>query len=102
MESNKNKSKKTDKSYNADITKQDLNKLGERTVEQRTDHKGDDVQFTNRERPVDFTGKELDVPGRNIPSTKATNTNKLKDEENQLYSQGSGHNDHLEDSENHE
>ncbi|WP_178988578.1 hypothetical protein [Winogradskyella schleiferi] len=95
MEKNENKNK----AYNADVTKEDLEKLGERNVDQRKDHKGDDVQLENRERPVDFTGKNLDVPGRTIPSKRTT---KIKDEENQLYSQGSGHNDHLEDAENHE
>lgn len=95
MENNENKNK----AYNANVTKEDLRKLGKRKVDQRRDHKGGDIQLENRTKPVDFTGKNLDVPDRTNSSKRAT---KIKDEENQLYSQGSGHNDHLEDADNHE
>lgn len=97
MDKDKNKNQK--KTYNSEVTKEDVNKLGERTIEQKDDRQGDDAQLNTREKPVDFTGKNLDVPGRDLPKTNPTT---LKDEENQLYSQGSGHNDHLEDAENHE
>ena len=90
---------KTDKTYNSDITEQDKEKLGELAREIRNDRQGDDSQLENRERPIDFTGKDLDVPGRE----RATpNKGTFKDEENELYSQGSGDNDHLEDAENHQ
>ncbi|NNE31218.1 MAG: hypothetical protein HKN40_02490 [Winogradskyella sp.] len=92
------KEKKKEK-YNSDITKEDLNALGNKKNTPRDDYKGDDKQLQNRERPVDFTGKNLDVPNRDIANT---NKKTLKDEENELYSQGSGHNDHLEDSDNHQ
>ena len=87
--------KNDNKDYNSDITKEDLNALGDKTKNIRKD-KGDDAQLENRERKVDFTGKNLDVPGRNLPSNRPGD--KLKDEENQLYSQGSAHNSNLEDS----
>lgn len=94
MDNDETKKDNETKNYNPKITEQDKNKLGERTVQQRTDQQGDDAQLSDREKPVDFTGKQLDVPGRTLPSERNT---KLKDEENQLYSQGGGHNDHLED-----
>ena len=95
-----NKDKKDkDGSYDANITQEDLNTLGSKTQQQRNSQQGDDRQFANRENPVDFTGSELDVPGRTLPKDRPPS--KVKDEENQLHSQGSGHNDHLEDNPNH-
>ncbi|MBO6881362.1 hypothetical protein [Winogradskyella sp.] len=95
----KNSDKKENKEdYNPEVTMDDVIHLGERVSEQRNDKQGDDAQLESRERDVDFTGKDLDVPGRDLP--KDRNKTNLKDEENQLYSQGSGHNDHLEDAEN--
>lgn len=90
--------KEIEKDYNPEVTMDDVINLGERVSEQRNDKQGDDAQLENRKRDVDFTGKDLDVPGRDLP--KDRNRANLKDEENQLYSQGSGHNDHLEDAEN--
>ncbi|MFD1061821.1 hypothetical protein ACFQ1Q_01085 [Winogradskyella litorisediminis] len=84
--------------YNSDVTKEDLNALGSKTENQRSAQQGDDAQLSNREKPVDFTGKNLDVPGR---VSANENTKRLNDEENNLHSQGSGHNDHLEDNANH-
>ncbi len=95
---NKDKQEK-DGSYNADITNEDLNTLGPKTQHQRQSQQGDDSQLANREKPVDFSGSDLDVPGRSLPKDRAPS--KLKDEENQLHSQGSDHNDHLEDHPNH-
>ena len=90
--------KKNSKKYNSELTNADKPKLGERAENQRNDHKGDEAQLENRSLPVDFTAKNLDIPGR----TNATlANNNLKDEENEHYSQGSGHNDHLEDAKNH-
>lgn len=79
--------------YNADITKEDLNALGEKVVHQRTD-KGDDAMLRERKKDVDFSGSDLDIPGRNTP--KDSTNKKLKDEENQLYSQGGSGNEDLE------
>ncbi|MDY0779341.1 hypothetical protein [Tenacibaculum sp. IB213877] len=81
------------KKYNSDVTKEELQRLNDDHI--RNDG-GDDSILKNRKKPVDFTGKDLDIPGRKLP--KNTTKKTLKDEENQLYSQGSEHNENLEDS----
>ena len=89
-------SDKNEKTYNSDITEEDLNALGEKTRNKRKDQ-GDDQQLNERERDVDFVGSDLDIPGRNLPKNKKT----LKDEENQLYSQGGSGNEDLERNKDH-
>ncbi len=86
------------KDYNSDITKEDLNALGEKNKNIRTDQ-GDDKQLNKRERDVDFVGSGLDVSGRNLPKNKTHKT--IKDEENQLYSQGGSGNEDLERNRDH-
>ena len=81
--------------YNPDITKEDLNALGDTSGNLKTG-KGQDKELLNRNDNVDFTGKNLDVPGRTLPEDQNGST--MKDEENQLYSQGGPGNDHLEQS----
>lgn len=97
-ENKENKNKENKASYNPELTSENVDALGERIVEQKKNLKGDDAQLINRTKKVDFTGKNLDVPGRDVSSN---HKGALKDEENELYSQGSGHNDHLEDAPNH-
>ncbi|WAC02414.1 hypothetical protein N7U66_01450 [Lacinutrix neustonica] len=89
---------KNKNNYNSDITKDDLDALGARKEHIRSDE-GDDQQLEEREKPVDFTGKDLDIPGRDLP--KAKKPGALKDEENQLYSQGGDGNENLERDTNH-
>ncbi|SEC40301.1 hypothetical protein SAMN05192540_3085 [Maribacter dokdonensis] len=84
--------------YNSDVTTDDLQALGEKTKNTRTDN-GDDSQLKDRDRKVDFAGKDLDVPGRKLPQIKSENS--LKDEENQLYSQGGAENEDLEQNTDH-
>lgn len=91
-------SDKKDKAYNSEITKEDLNALGEKRKNIRTDQ-GDDQQLNKREKKVDFAGADLDVPGRNLPKNKTHKT--VKDEENQLYSQGGSGNEDLERNRDH-
>ena len=91
-------SDKKEKTYNSDITKEDLNALGKKTKNTRTDQ-GDDQQLNEREKDVDFTGSSLDVPGRDLPKNKNNKT--IKDEENQLYSQGGSGNEDLERNRDH-
>lgn len=91
-------SEKKEKTYNSDITKEDLNPLGEKTKNTRTDQ-GDDQQLKEREKDVDFAGSDLDVPGRNLPKNKTQKT--VEDEENQLYSQGGSENEDLERNRDH-
>jgi hypothetical protein len=86
-------SDKKEKAYNADITKEDLNALGEKTKNTRTDQ-GDDQLLNERKKEVDFAGSDLDIPGRNLPKNKPHKS--VKDEENQLYSQGGSGNEDLE------
>ncbi len=102
MKNDKNKPKKNseDLEYDPEVTMDDVTELMDRIIEQKEDEQGDDEQLKNRTKEVDFTGKDLDVPGRDLPKNR--NKTNLKDEENQIYSQGSGHNDHLEDSDNHQ
>ena len=85
------KSENNKAEYNSDVTEQDLAALGEKTKNTRIDG-GDDVQLINRKNDVDFAGNDLDVPGRSLPKNQMN----LKDEENQLYSQGGAENENLE------
>ncbi|MEM6515116.1 MAG: hypothetical protein AAF688_02955 [Bacteroidota bacterium] len=85
--------KKEKQTYNSEITKEDLKAIGDKTGNLKQDL-SDDELLKERKNPVDFTGKDLDVPGRDLPSTKTMKT--LKDEENQLYAQGSEQNESLE------
>lgn len=98
MENNK-KDQNKNKNYDSNLTKEDKNMLGEKHKNLRTDG-GDDSQLDekHRTRPVDFEGKDLDIPGRTLPEDRSKR--ELKDEENQLYSQGGPDNDALEENGN--
>jgi hypothetical protein len=91
----KNKKKQVDN--DADITKEDLLALGNKIQNLRSDD-GDDAALVDRVEEVDFEGKDLDVPGRTLPDDKKNKS--LKDEENQLYSQGGEDNENLEQDSN--
>ena len=83
--------KETNKTYNSDLTKEDLDILNQKNI-----HKdgGADEQLRDRKKKVDFTGEDLDIP----TGEKTTNqTTGLKDEENKLYSQGGSRNNNLEE-----
>lgn len=56
---------------------------------------GDDEQLKHRDRPVDFTGKDLDIPGSELDD-KAEETG-AEDEENNSYSIGGDNHDDLEE-----
>lgn len=88
--------KEEKKVYNPEVTKEDKNILGDKSGNIHNDE-GDDSILLNREKPVDFTGKNLDVPGRQLPSERTPK--ELKDEENQLYSFGTEDNENLESTE---
>lgn len=94
--------KQTDKQekldYNPEITKEDKKVLGDKAGNLKTEMSEDDI-LKNRERAVDFTGKDLDIPGRTLPNNRPNS--KLKDEENQLYSQGGESNESLEQTTEH-
>ena len=93
--SNKLKENQKDTSYNSDITSEDLKVIGQDFENNIRQDGGDDVSLTNRTKEIDFAGKDLDVPGRTAASKNTTN--RIKDEENMLYSQGSGSNENLEE-----
>tara|TARA_R110002124_G_scaffold256253_1_gene421936 strand:- start:755 stop:1039 length:285 start_codon:yes stop_codon:yes gene_type:complete len=78
--------------YNSEITKEDLQALGDKAGNLRNDN-GDDELLKNKVTK-DFSGNDLDVSGRK-PRKDATKKT-LKDEENQLYSIGSDDNENLE------
>ena len=80
------------KNLDSDVNKEDLENLGEKAENLRSDG-GDDKILKDRERPVDFEGSDLDVPGRSL--TEDRDPSKAKDEENQLYSQGGDGNERL-------
>ena len=75
-------------SYNPELTEEDLKALGERSENIHHDG-GADQLLENRDQPVDFSGKDLDVPGRDMAENKGREA--LKDEENELYSESTSH-----------
>ncbi|WP_044397809.1 hypothetical protein [Lacinutrix sp. Hel_I_90] len=85
---------KDKKEYNSEVTKDDLQALRERKENTRSDGGDDRLLNNERKKAVDFSGKDLDIPGRDSPKTKKSAT--LKDEENELYSQGGDGNEDLE------
>lgn len=92
------KKNKTDNDYNAEITKKELEILGNKIEGVRADG-GDDRMLQDHNNEIDFAGKNLDIPGRNLSNN--TSKKSLKDEENQLYSQGGSGNEDLERKTNH-
>lgn len=95
MATHKNKKNKSQK-YDSDISNEEKDQLGKKIKNLRTDG-GDDLQLddNHRSHPVDFEGKDLDIPGRTLPESRSSK--QLEDEENQLYSQGGSDNEGLEE-----
>ncbi|MBF4984201.1 hypothetical protein FNJ87_18525 [Nonlabens mediterrranea] len=91
---NQGKSEKDNLPYNPDVTDQDLQALRNDNAHLHSDNQ-DDQQLKNREEKVDFTGKDLDIPGR-TEAQKNNGPNGLNDEENKLHSQGGDRQNHLE------
>lgn len=77
--------------YDSKISKEDMNALRKRGLSMDG---GDDRLLQDREELIDFSGKDLDVPGRN--QVNLTPSAGITDEENTLYAQGSEHNENLE------
>lgn len=90
-------SQKKDINNGSDTSKRDKELLDKKQNNLRTDG-GDDQQLIDRVEPVDFEGKDLDIPGRTLPEDRTQK--QFKDEENQLYSQGGSDNDALEENGN--
>lgn len=87
------KKKQHKTTYNSEVTKEDIDALGKKNLSM--DAK-DDRPLQDRKKPVDFTGKDLDVPGRDDVSVSKNKKIKLKDEENSLYGQGGERKENLE------
>ena len=67
--------------YDPNITREDKQALQERGLNMNPT---DDKFLADRDRPVDFTAEELDIPGRNEVDTPHRGTN-IPDEENFQY-----------------
>ncbi|WP_192351800.1 hypothetical protein [Algoriphagus sp. Y33] len=67
----------------AKVTKEDLEALGSKEANLRDDG-GDDEQLIERNRKVDFTGDDMDVPGSELDDEQEDIGS--EDEENNFYS----------------
>ena len=75
---------------NFDVTKDDLEALGPKDLSLDG---GDDEQLLHRERPVDFSGEDLDTPGTELDDDQEEVGS--EDEENNNYSLGGDDKDNL-------
>ncbi len=92
----KNKIANTTKelTYNPEITKQDKDLLNHDNANLHSDNNADQ-QLIDRKEKVDFTGDDLDIPGRTA-AQKGNDIPVLNDEENKLHSQGGDRHNNLE------
>jgi hypothetical protein len=75
-----------------DVTKEDLQALGPKDLSMDM---GDDEQLKQRTSPVDFAGKDLDVPGTELDDAEEETGS--EDEENNPYSLGGDSKENLEE-----
>lgn len=94
-ENNENLGKKKDNlkspeelAKEAELTKEDLEALGPKDLSMDM---GEDEELKHRPHKVDFDGKDLDIPGRNMDDNQEDIGS--EDEENNLYSLGGDDND---------
>lgn len=78
--------------HDSDVTFEDLEALGPENLSMDM---GDDEQLKHRNRPVDFSGKDLDVPGSELDDDKEEVGS--EDEENNSYSLGGDNHEDLEE-----
>jgi hypothetical protein len=76
----------------SDLTKEDRRALGSDGL---NSDEGDDDQLRNRVTPVDFSGKDLDIPGSELDD--ASESVGSEDEENNAYSLGGDNHEDLEE-----
>jgi len=76
----------------SDLTKEDRRALG---TDGLNSDEGDDDQLRNRVTPVDFAGKDLDIPGSELDD--ASEAIGSEDEENNSYSLGGDNHEDLEE-----
>lgn len=79
----------------ADVTKEDLEALGPKDLSQDM---GDDEDLKHRVYPLDFSGKNLDIPG--VELDDASEEIGSEDEENNSYSIGGDAHENLEETNN--
>lgn len=77
--------------YDSDVSPKENDALRDKGLSMDS---GDDRLLERRQQKIDFTGKGLDVPGRQTLNN--ANTKNLNDEENTLYGQGAESKDGLE------
>lgn len=80
-----------------DVNEEDLEALGPKDLSLDM---GDDEQLKHRNRPVDFTGEDLDVPGTELDDDQEEVGS--EDEENNNYSLGGDDKNNLEEGQEHE
>jgi hypothetical protein len=80
-----------------DVDEEDLEALGPKDLSLDG---GDDEQLKHRNRPVDFSGEDLDVPGTELDDDGEETGS--EDEENNIYSLGGDDKTNLEESQEHE
>jgi hypothetical protein len=76
----------------SDVTAEDLEALG---PEDLSMDMGDDEQLKHRDRPVDFSAQDLDIPGSELDDEKENLGS--EDEENNSYSLGGDNHEDLEE-----
>ncbi|HMJ71159.1 MAG TPA: hypothetical protein VK508_19800 [Cyclobacteriaceae bacterium] len=82
---------------NFDVTNEDLEALGPKDLSMDM---GEDEQLKHRTRPVDFAGKDLDVPGSELDDDQEEKGS--EDEENNSYSLGGDDKESLGEGQEHE
>lgn len=82
---------------NFDVTEEDMEALGPKDLSMDM---GDDEQLKHRNRPVDFTGEDLDIPGSELDDDQEEVGS--EDEENNSYSLGGDDKNNLDESQEHE
>jgi hypothetical protein len=80
-----------------EVTNEDLEALGPKDLSMDM---GDDEQLKHRTRPVDFSGKDLDVPGSELDDEQEEKGS--EDEENNSYSLGGDGKENLDEGQEHE
>jgi hypothetical protein len=76
----------------SDVTAEDLEALGPKDLSMDMN---DDEQLKHRQTPVDFAGKDLDIPGSELDDDKEAVGS--EDEENNSYSLGGDNHNNLEE-----
>lgn len=81
---------KNTKKEESNLTEEDLQALGAKDKNLRSDG-GDDELLKNRKRGVDFAANDLDIPGEELDDAQERRGS--EDEENNHYSLGTDHNE---------